>query len=444
MYYFLGINDLLFTPFYLLLAISLIVIVSKRINPPILRTYFIYGGLTKILFAILFGMVYEFYYNGGDTSAYYFHGKIVGEAFWESPIAWLKLIAAQPSDYDTYSYINRIPWYTAPSSYFPSRIVGFIAPFCMGTYSVIAIFFSLIIFSGQWAMFTTFYKLYPTLHRQLAISVFFAPSILFWGAGIMKDGIALGALGWLLYGTYNLLIQKEKPLKNLLIILISSWVILKVKIYILISFAPVVLIWIFLANISKMKNKAAKAFLTPFLIILAVFSGLLSMALITEDDDRYSLDKLGGTAQMTSSYLLAVTKESGGSFYDIGTFDLSVGSIIKIIPQGINVTLFRPYLWETRNAFMLISALESLFTLLFTLFIFYKRGTSTCIGYIKSHPFMIFTLTFSLIFAFAVGISTSNFGTLVRYKLPLLPFYWSFLFILYNETNVKIKKSHLP
>jgi len=42
-----------------------------------------------------------------------------------------------------------------------------------------------------------------------------------------------------------------------------------------------------------------------------------------------------------------------------------------------------------------------------------------------------FCLIFTLIFAFAVGISTSNFGSLVRYKIPCLPFYTAFLIILF-------------
>jgi hypothetical protein len=40
-----------------------------------------------------------------------------------------------------------------------------------------------------------------------------------------------------------------------------------------------------------------------------------------------------------------------------------------------------------------------------------------------TNPTVAFCLGFSLIFAFAVGVSTYNFGTLVRYKIPMLPFF---------------------
>ena len=178
MYYFLDINDIIFTPLYFIIAVCIILIIRRNLSTPILKNYFLWGAVTKMFFSILFGIVYEFYYKGGDTSAYYVYGKIVGSALWESPIAWVKLLMAYPiSDPDIYEYTRKIIWYGIPNAYFPCRIVGFLSPFCVGTYSVIAILFALIVFSGQWAMFTVFYKLYPKLHRQLAISVFFAPSI---------------------------------------------------------------------------------------------------------------------------------------------------------------------------------------------------------------------------------------------------------------------------
>ena len=38
--------------------------------------------------------------------------------------------------------------------------------------------------------------------------------------------------------------------------------------------------------------------------------------------------------------------------------------------------------------------------------------------------FLIFSMLFALLFAFAVGVSTYNFGSLMRYQTPLVPFYF--------------------
>jgi hypothetical protein len=52
---------------------------------------------------------------------------------------------------------------------------------------------------------------------------------------------------------------------------------------------------------------------------------------------------------------------------------------------------------------------------------------------------------FAIIFSFAVGITTHNFGTLVRYKIPMYPFFVSGLFILlsYSKKERKSRKFEL-
>jgi hypothetical protein len=102
----------------------------------------------------------------------------------------------------------------------------------------------------------------------------------------------------------------------------------------------------------------------------------------------------------------------------------------KFIP-GVWVTLFRPYLWEVKNPVMLLSAVESTAMLIFAFYIFViNPGFTKCMRFIGSNPFVLFCLVFSIAFAFAVGFSTYNFGSLVRYKIPMIPFFLSALFVI--------------
>ena len=82
---------------------------------------------------------------------------------------------------------------------------------------------------------------------------------------------------------------------------------------------------------------------------------------------------------------------------------------------------------------MIMLALESLIFLLIVIVVIYKNRLRL-IQHFLNDPFLIFALIFTLGFAFAVGISTWNFGTLVRYKLPLMPIFGSMLAILYGYT----------
>ena len=64
--------------------------------------------------------------------------------------------------------------------------------------------------------------------------------------------------------------------------------------------------------------------------------------------------------------------------------------------------------------------------------------------YLAKNHLLVFALIFSLFFAFSVGISTSNFGSLVRYRIPVLPFYVGSLFILeyYRKQDLKSREKY--
>ena len=95
--------------------------------------------------------------------------------------------------------------------------------------------------------------------------------------------------------------------------------------------------------------------------------------------------------------------------------------MIALGPQAVNISLFRPYLWEVSNPLMLLSALEGLVFLFLTLYLL-VRIRWKLFTYLRM-PNVLFCLIFALVFAFAVGVSTFNFGTLSRYKIPMMPYY---------------------
>lgn len=86
---------------------------------------------------------------------------------------------------------------------------------------------------------------------------------------------------------------------------------------------------------------------------------------------------------------------------------------------------------------MFLSVIENTFLLLLTLSIFVLRNQLKTLQNISNSPFLIFCLSFSVFLAFAIGPTTSNFGALVRFKIPLIPFFCFLLLTLYYRTNVK-------
>jgi hypothetical protein len=92
-----------------------------------------------------------------------------------------------------------------------------------------------------------------------------------------------------------------------------------------------------------------------------------------------------------------------------------------------------------RNPLMLLASLEGLTFLILSLIIIYRTFWFKI--NILSSPAAWFSLIFSMTFAFAVGISTYNFGTLFRYKVPMMPFFAILLVLAWSSSQKQIIKT---
>jgi hypothetical protein len=425
----LELKDLFLTPVYLLLLYGLAYWLRPKLTNKSTKKYFIPALTVKFIGAIGLGLIYQFYYGGGDTFQYFYHIKILYAALLDSPVAWLKMMLSSGQfDQDTYQYTSRMQWYRSPTEFIVIKFGSFFSLFSFNTYTVIGLFFAFLSFTGMWKMYQTFLKLYPSLYKEFAIAVFFLPSVFFWGSGLMKDSLTIGSLGWLFFGFYQGLIEKHKVFKSIVIILISAYFIYSIKVYILLSFLPPALFWIFLENNKRIKSPALRMLARPLFILLGLASAYIGATRLTEGDARYDINNIGERSRINAVYL---TKQVvTGSAYDIGIFDGSLSSMVTVGPQAIVVSLYRPFLWEVRNPVMLLSAIEASIFIFFTLRIFYRAGFLKTLKFIGSKPILVFCMVFSVVLAFGVGTNSGNFGTLVRYKIPFMPFYLAGLYIL--------------
>ena len=385
--------------------------------------------VAKMAGALALGMIYQFYYEGGDTFNYFTYGsRHIWEAFMESPVLGFKLLlnSGGAHDIETFNYSSKIWYFKDQHSYLIVRIAAFFDLFTFHTYSATSLFFSAFSFSGLWAMFQSVAKMYPDRVKWMAYMVLFIPSVIFWGSGILKDTITLGALGWTTYALINIITFKKRTPKYWIVLVLFSYLIFSIKTYIIICYIPMVFVWIYWGYQKKVNNPLVKVVVVPVLLVIFATLGYLTLRQISSVSDKYALDNIAQQAAITANDIRygwgARTGGDGG--YDLGVLDGSWISMIRLMPQAINVSLFRPYFWEVRNPLMLLSALEALAVFVLTLRAIWNGQWRSII----KDPFLVFCFSFSLIFAFAVGVSTFNFGTLMRYKIPFVPFYGVILF----------------
>jgi hypothetical protein len=433
-------------PFYVTVVYLIAYYIRNRYYPyqhP-WRKYFIAGLTVKIIGAVVNGMLHHYYYDGGDTFNFFYHSRIINTALDESFIKWLNLLFHIPDAYDVeyYKYTSALWWYRDVSAYTTGAVGAFVGLFTFNTYLPTAVLFAFISYSGIWALFRTFAKIYPQLTQQIAVATLFIPTTVLWGSAVYKDTICMFGLGWLTYVIFRFLIQRDFSFKNIMLAAFSFILMAKIKVYILIAFLPALGMWILLNYLQQIKSKTTRR-TVKFLTIIALSGGsIFLMGVFSKELGVYSLENLASKAEETRQWISYISDVTDGSTYSLGKFDPnSIGDMLLKFPQAVNVSLFRPYLWEAKKVIMVFSALESLLFLILTLRVLSIVGLKRSWKAIGIDPNIQFSLIFAIIFAFAVGITTYNFGSLSRYKIPCLPFYtlaFVLIFYKYNSPQKRI------
>jgi len=432
----MGVTDLILFPVYVLFFFVLFSLQRKKYKDPVLKKYHKRAFWVKVFGAVAF-TIFNGYLSLGDSIGLYhkegvnIYHLILGDSH------NLKWLVSQGSDFDEslLKNVDNAGYFKAESNYMVTRMVAVLSFFTFGKYLVTNLVFSMIAFTGVWKLYLFFYEQYPRMHKQFAIAVLYLPTFVFWSSGIMKDTICVAALGWITYGLYEIFFRKKSFIRNILILMFFSYLMVVLKVYILISYVPFFILFIILKNIQSVNSRKIKYLLAPLLIIFSMYG-------FTRVLNSYS-DELGEFAvtDITKSikhYNTAFENQAdfAQSNFSLGVeFDGSITGLVKLAPIAVSATLFRPFLWESKKISTLFSSIESLLMIMFTLFILWRAGPLTCIKLIITDPLVMYCFLFSIVFALFVGASTLNFGTLVRYKIPCLPFYVISLFLIYEKVK---------
>jgi len=403
--------------------------------------------------AIVYTLVIGYYYGFGDSHNYYqgvidMHNAVTDDPSYLSDI-YTKLKVETTDRLYTYFYYDGYGftryYMLEVRSY---NVARFGLPFSLifnKSFLCISFCISYFSFLGSWRIFKMFYEMYPHLHKKIAYATLFLPSILFWGVSLLKDPICVGAMGFFIYAAYSAFIKREKIISSLITIYLSGLLLNYFKPYILICLSAVFVLWVFLKFRDKIKDRTLRTVSTSFFILVAVGSGfLLSQSLAqSEATAQFSSEKILQTIEGQQSTFSRNTEGAGGggSNFSVGNTSSPIQMALSL-PLGVINTYFRPFLWEVRSPIAIISALESLAFLVLTYLCFRKLGVGKTLNMIFSDPVIAFCFVFALMFGGIIGVTTTNFGALVRYKIPSIPFY-AMAFILVMDKSGKFSPNYI-
>ena len=442
----LSVFDVLLAPIYIFLVWMVANFIKNRnLYNHLEYKYFTYALMAKITGAIALGLVYFFYYDGGDTVNYFESAKAYVNLFFKNKEDFFQGWLGSTKDIDYYFFDDgtgySVYYHRDPNSFFVVRLLIPLVALGCKSYFTSAVITACINFTGVWKLYQVFLKEFPELKRELAIAILFVPSCVFWGSGLMKDSFTLSSIGWYTYSFYNLFIQRKFRPSYMLQIVIAAFIIISIKPYIFFALLPGSIIWLSNQQIKKIKNATLRFFSTPFLFFIGAAVAYYSLTQMEDSLGMYKVDKVLDRAVIVQQDMKA--DYYGGKTFDIGNFDASVSGVIGKAPVAIFSGIFRPGIWDVRNAVMLVSSLENTYLLILTIFLLIRLKVIGFFTQIRKNPLLLFSMLFSLFFAFSVGLTVANFGSLVRLRIPELPFFVAGLFILRHlyekKSGIKVR-----
>ena len=397
-----------------------------------LYAYYTRGLVFKLGASIMVSLIFLYYYKGGDNIGYFWSAQFLAKMQTLNPNVYFSVLTDNRTHENlAYFFDNGLccpDYWKDGQSFTVVRVCSLFVWLSGNNFLTTGLIFAWLSYGGIFRLFLLFNELFPGMEKKFAIAVLYMPSVIFWGSSILKDTITFSASCWMIYAFYNLVIKPKKRLMHLFILIITAFVIISIKPYIFVAFLPGVTLWATYFRILKIKSAFFRLVLGPGIILVGFAISTSIFVTFSDSFGEYgSIDAAVNKAVVTKNDLTRA--EYGKNSFDIGKIDGSLSGLLSKFPAAVIAGLFRPFLWDASNPVMLFSALENTFLLLMFLRVLFKNGLQF-FPRIFGNPVLILCFVFSIFFAFALGITTANFGALVRYKIPAIPFFLSMLYIL--------------
>lgn len=398
--------------------------------PGLSFSFLLFFFLLKMLSGVSLILIYQYFYDLSiaDFNKYYVDGKIMFSALAEHPADYFRMLSGIGMDKGFVSdYLGKMTSWFRPWElpvYNDNRImvrfnaiVSLISGGYLHVHSVIINFLS---FSGLVAIYR-FFIMFTNKEKvdYLKWGVFLFPGLLFWGSGVLKEGLMIFSFGFWAYYTSKLYQCKKLSFTEILIFIVSIYILVFLKPYNLIFFVPLQFVFFLSRRQSLIKQQVYYALSVAVLVAIGLVVGYLFPY----------YDPLEIIAQKQNDFINYSVQSEAGSLIHTRYIKPELTDMLLFFPRGILNVLIRPHIFEIYSPVVLLAALENLiivFMIVFMILFPDRRGHKNSLVYL-SVWFFIFLIGF-------IGLVTPLHGAFVRYKILALPFLW---YIFIHITSVK-------
>ena len=284
----------------------------------------------KIIGALLITLLFNLYYSGGDTTAYFNDGRLLNKVLFTNPSLAIEMFFSSGNAADWSSKLmdgfDGFRFANDTTTWLVSKITAFIELFTFRSMLGTAMVFGFISARFIWKFYETILKIYPVSKKYIAIAILFVPNVLLWGSGIFKDTITLCLTMYCFVCLYNIFISKNNIFFNTLYFIITVYIVFIVKSYIIVTFLGCITIWVF--SLIKIKSDFLRILLRPILIGLFSVIFYFTFDEFTKSFEKFQIEKVLETTKISGQYLKIISEGTDGSVYDIGTLDPSITGLV--------------------------------------------------------------------------------------------------------------------
>ncbi|CAN5410831.1 hypothetical protein BH23BAC1_BH23BAC1_33890 [soil metagenome] len=391
----------------------IIFFIIRNISQEPLKPYFLPALTLKFSAGIALGLIYKYYYGGGDTFNMFHDANQLAELASNNPHRYISLLfnpELPPGLADTLIYSNQ------DRALLASKILSVFSLLTSNNYWLAGMYWSLFSFVGMWYLANVLSKKFPQNSMPAIIGFLFFPSVVFWSSGILKESLIMGALCFLV----AFFIQSTSDVKRIsflkiVLSVIFLFLLWKLKYYYLAVLLPVLAATFFTLLAIRKYEKIKKS--SGFIILIWLAGFALILILSTTLYPTLSFNVVLHYLVQTHDTIFVLSKpENLIYFYDLRP-DLS--SIIINFPLALFSGLYRPTLWDATTFFQWLAAIENFLILICSLWALknFKKIND------PQHLLLLDALIiYIIILAAFMAFSSPNFGTLMRYKIGYLPF----------------------
>ncbi len=375
----------------------------------------------KVMAGISMIMVYTWHYDLeiADFHKYFKDGMVMYGAAIENPVDFLRMLTGIQSSADhLFPYYEKMNYWFRPWEspvYNDNRLVirfnALVGIFSFGYLHVHNIFINFISLSGLVAIYRFMLRYSDTSRiNWLPWGVFLFPGLLFWGSGILKEGLLIFSFGFWVYYSDKLINQSGSVLRNIPYLAFFSLLLFLLKPYTLAIWLPCAI-----SFYASRKYKVSHI-LFSYAFVISVFTLFMFLTKWI----AFIPDLAEIIARKQNDFVEHALALDAGSIIHTRYFETGFSSFVSEFWIGLFNTLFRPHPLETHSVLVGFAALENL--IIWSLVIYALIYTDKkCIQ--KNSVFWL-ALSFSLLLMGFVGMVTPLHGAIVRYKIPALPFLW--------------------